>query len=228
MIEKRGLDCNNLVGGLIREDCEHMSNIGFGSQGKNDFYNNGIIWIGDDGPNKFTYTNRADEGGPASIIVVIWWANDDASSFVSSRQPYITYSLPNQGDHVTISVANGISGAFAALNHRITILRNGQVFNTWGEFTTGNSATIDVSRLPNMGGNRMEIYTGGGCNANMDRCVFKCKSGNTCWERDTYYLQNCDANSQPGDPHSGLAWGQPSGGCGGFSNGGNVWVDLHN
>lgn len=229
-ISKRGFNCGNPVWGLNRADCQHMSDIGFGSQGKNDRGNNGLIWIGNDGPNKFHFTNRATEGGDASVTVVVWYAKpyDYESSFVNVRQPYITYSLEHPGDSVTISVANGVSGAFAALNHRITILRDGQVYNTWGEFTTGNYATVDVSREPNMGGNRMEIHTGGGCTSNMDRCVFKCKNGNRCGAKDSYYLQNCEPGSQGGNPHIGYYDGQPSGGCGGFENGGDVYVDFHN
>ncbi|TQW00875.1 cysteine synthase [Cordyceps javanica] len=228
-ISKRGLNCNSPVWGLSREDCQHMSNIGFGSMGKNNGGNNGAIWVGNDGHTTFTFVNRADEGGPATITVVVWLQTDGQSSFVNVRQPYVTWSLPNTGDSVTVSMAQGISGAFAALNHRITILKDGQVFNTWGEWSTGPYATVDVSREPNMGGNRMEIQTSGGCHANMDRCVFKCKNGNRCGRSGEYYLQNCEPGSQGGNPHIGYdQWGNPSGGCGGLENGGHATVEFHN
>ncbi|OAA76698.1 hypothetical protein LEL_06382 [Akanthomyces lecanii RCEF 1005] len=227
-VEKRGLNCNNPVWGLSREDCQHMSNIGFGSMGKNENHDNGAIWVGNNGKTTATYRNSATEGGAASIIVVVWLQTDYVSSFVNVRQPYITWSLPNPGDTVTISFAQNIAGAFAALNHRITILKDGQVFNTWGEFSTGPYATVDVSREPNMGGNRMEIQTSGGCHANMDKCVFKCHNGNRCGASGEYYLQNCEPGSQPGNPHIGYYDNNPSGGCGGFENGGHLDVQFHN
>lgn len=167
-----------------------MRSIDVSEMGINDFSNNGRIWIGDDGPNKLTFTNRAD----LPVTVVIWHSADFQSSFVRARQPYITYSLPNTGDSVVISVGDSVSGGFAALYDRTTTLSQyGQVYNTWGEFTSRLYATINVSREPNMRGNRIEIRAGGGYVSNMDTYVFKCKSGNSCWQDNTYYLQNCEA-----------------------------------
>lgn len=221
---KRSIVCVNPVPGLPREDCEYMRSIDVSEMGINDFSNNGRIWIGDNGPNKLTFTNRADV--PATLM--IWHNADFQSSFVSARQPYVTYSLPITGDSVVISVGGNVSGGFAALYDRTTILSPyGQVYNTWGEFTSGPYATINVSREPNMRGNSMEIRTGGGCVSNMETCVFKCKSGNSCWQDNTYYLQNCEA--QAGNRRFGYdANGQPQGGCGGWENGGVVQVDLFN
>ncbi|ATY63396.1 hypothetical protein A9K55_008624 [Cordyceps militaris] len=242
-IGKRWLDCNRPVQGLSQDDCQHMSKIGFGSMGKNSDHDNGAIWVGGDGPTTFTFTNRADEG----VTVVMWLQTDYKSSFVNVRQPYVTYSLPSPGDAVTVSAAQGISGAFAAL-HRDTTLRDGHIFNTWGEWSTGPYATVDVSRLPNMDGDRIEIETPGGCRANMDRCVFTCKRASRCGASGEYSLQSCEAHSQAGNPHIGhdhqfvipvgasertrnseadnLSRGNPTGGCGGFENGGHVTVGL--
>ncbi|KAJ3495746.1 hypothetical protein NLG97_g3174 [Lecanicillium saksenae] len=224
---KRGIaSCSNLVQGLLQEDCEYMSRIGVDGMGFNDWNNNGKIWIGGDGPNIFTFANQAD----VPVILLIWLDVDFDSSFVRTRKPYVTYSLPNPGDTVVVSIDDGISGAFAALYDRTTPLTPyGQVYNTWGEFTSGPYATINVSREPNMGGNSMEIVTGGGCVSNMDTCVFKCYGNDVCWQDNTYYLKDCEAGSQPGNPHIGYdAKGQPQGGCGGWENGGVVQIDFLN
>lgn len=122
-------------------------------------------------------------------------------------------------------MANGVSGGWAGLYNEITTLSQyGQVFNTWGEFTTGDFATVNVSREVNMGGNAMSIKVNG-CTSNKSTCVFVCKSGNSCMDAGTYDLLNCAAGSQPGAA-SGLYGGQPSGGCQGFSNGGTVAVQF--
>ncbi|KAM3429080.1 hypothetical protein MY4824_008448 [Beauveria thailandica] len=226
-ISKRGFDCSTPVWGLTHQDCQHMSDVGFGSMGKNMDGDNGVIWVGDDGHTTFTFTNRA--GADACLTVVVWLHTDDyVSSFVNVRQPHVTWSLPGHGDSVTVSMAPGISGAFAALHRGVTVLRDGQVFNTWGEWSTGPHATVDVSRQPRMDGNRMEIETAGGCRANMDRCVFKCRHANRCGPEGDWYLENCEAGSQPGNPHFGFDHlGKHSGGCGGYENGGHVQVDFH-
>ncbi|KAM3505399.1 hypothetical protein MY11210_007990 [Beauveria gryllotalpidicola] len=225
-INKRSLDCSDPVWGLSHQDCQHMSDIGFGSMGMNSDGDNGVIWVGDDGHTTFTFCNRAEDD---YMTVVVWLQTDGESSFVNVRQPYVTWSLPSHGDSVTVSMAPGISGAFAALHRHVTVLRDGQVFNTWGEWSTGPYATVDVSREPNMAGNRIEIETSGGCRANMDRCVFKCIDGNRCGASGEYYLEDCGAGSQLGNPHIGFDHqGNPTGGCGGIENGGHVHVDFHN
>jgi len=120
-------------------------------------------------------------------------------------------------------MANGVSGAFAGLYNDITILNQyGQVYTTWGEVTTGDYATIDVSREVNMGGNTMSINLDSGCVSNMNTCSFACNNGNTCGASGTYEMlgtggQNCAY---------GVYDGNPSGGCQGFSNGGHVTVYL--
>lgn len=206
-----------------------MSNIGMAGQGDNAVSNNGNIWIGGDGPNTFTFTNQATSPSPVPVILILWDmpAGDYQSSFMNVRRSKISYSLPNIGDSVTISLANGVSGGWAALNnHATTLSQWGQIYNTWGEFTSGAYATVDVSREVNMGGNVMSIRTSGGCTSNMNTCVFTCKNGqNTCGDSGTYQLENCAAGSQPGASY-GLYDGNPSGGCQGWSNGGHLDISL--
>jgi hypothetical protein len=202
-----------------------MSVTGMYAQGVNSYSNNGNIWIGGDGPNLFTFTANA-----GMDVTLIFWANptgDYSSSFMNVRQPMVSYSLAD-GQQVTISMANGLSGGWAGLYNDITILNQyGQIYNTWGEVTTGDSATVDVSREVNMSGNGMSITLDSGCVSNMNACVFQCTSGNTCGDSGTYSLVNCAAGSQPGVSY-GLYEGNPSGGCQGFSNGGHMSVSFTN
>ncbi|KAH6871417.1 hypothetical protein B0T10DRAFT_450427 [Thelonectria olida] len=228
LIQKRSFSCNNLVTGLNSGDCQWMSTIGMAGQGTNAVSNNGNIWIGGDGPNTFTFTNQASSPSNVPVTLILWDnpPNDYQSSFMNVRTPKISYSLPNVGNSVTISLANGVSGGWAALNnHATTISQYGQIYNTWGEFTTGSYATVDVSRLVNMGGNTMSVKVSTGCVSNMNTCVFTCYNGNTCGTSGSYQLVNCAAGSQPGASY-GMYDGNPSGGCQGWSNGGHLDISL--
>jgi hypothetical protein len=227
-LAKRTIDCSNLVPGLTLEDCEYMSEIGIVSQGCNVESNNGKIWIGDDGPYTFTFTNHASEEANTPLTVVVWYfpAYDFEASFVNVRQPEVTYSLPNYGDSITISAASDISGGFAALYGHTTVLSQfGQIYNTWGEFTTGQWATADVTRLINMGGNPMEISVPcNGCVSDMNLCSFHCKEGNECGESGTYDLMSCDNGSQAGASFGTYDGSNPEGGCQGWGTDGKVEV----
>lgn len=200
-----------------------MSSIGMVSQGANAVSNNGGIWIGSDGANTFTFTNEATNPSDVSVILVLWNADGYDGSFVNAYTPAITYSLPNIGDSVTISVANSISGAWAALNNHATTLNEyGQIFNTWGEFTSGDYATVDVSMEVNTAGNSMSITVDeNGCVSDMTTCVFQCTAGTSvqsCGDSGTYELTNCAVGSQPGATY-GVYDGNPSGGCQGLGKG---------
>ena len=161
------MSCSSLVGGLTLADCNYMASIGIVDQGVNSFSDNGYAWVGSDGPNTFTFVNSADN---ASITLVLWIG----SRWLNVAQPYISYSLA-VGQSVTISLANNFSGGFAGLYDGLTPLVSGLISNTWGEFSTGNWATIDVSREVNMGGNGMSINLDG-CTSHMSKCVFQCSS----------------------------------------------------
>ncbi|KAB5576593.1 hypothetical protein GE09DRAFT_1170177 [Coniochaeta sp. 2T2.1] len=205
--------CSSPVSGLSASDCNYMSQIGMAGQGTNARSNNGNIWIGSDGPNKFVYTNRAN----TPIILIVWDnpPNDYQSSFMNVRKSKISYSLA-AGASVTVSMANGVSGGWSALyNHKTTLSQYGQIYNTWGEFTTGNYATVDISREVNMGGNTMDAKVSTSCTTNMNTCAFVCKSGNTCGTSGSYDLINCSGKNAA----YGLYNGNPSGGCQGWSNG---------
>lgn len=207
-----------------------MTNIGMAGQGENHFGSNGYIWIGDDGPNTFTFTNRAAQNVPITLIMWDFPPNDYEASFMNVRAPKISYSLPNVGDSVTISLENGISGGWSTLNEHLTTLSQyGQIFNTWGEFTTGQYATVDVSRLVNMGGNVQTVNVATGCVADMDRCSFHCKNGaNSCGDSGSYDLLNCSPDSNPNASTGTYDGINPEGGCQGWSNGGHLDIALGN
>ena len=196
------------------------------AQGINDHSDNGLIWIGDDGPNVFTFGNGAD----VSTNIVVWYQDDDpinyAASFMSAEQPYITYSLaPNE--EVVISMANGVSGAISPVLQGQTVLSEyGQIYNTWVEFTTGDYATMDVSREVNMDGVFMAALISsseGGGYIDNTLCAYVCYSGVTCGDAGTYELLNCDP-AAGSNAEGAYIDGEWTGGMQGWSNGGDITV----
>jgi len=143
------------------------------------------------------------------MVLTIWTG---AQSWVNKFAPTITVSLP-PGSVQTVSFANGVSGAWAGV-YPDTTLVNGQISNTWAEFTfSGIYSTIDVSREVNMKGRGMRVETPT-CVTDMNTCVFVCPTGQlSCWTE--YILQNCAIGSQPGANY-GTSYGMPSGGCSGM------------
>lgn len=173
----------------------------FGSLGVNAVTNNGGVWLGTDG----AYTNEFTNESGQELILVLWGPH---ASWVNVKQPLITVSLAN-ATSITVSMASGVTGAWSAIYDH-TVMLNGQISNTWGEFTTGPMGVVDVSKLPNMLGTKMTIV-GPTCVSDMEHCVFVCKTGDICMY--DYELLNCGPGSQPGAQY-GLDYGAPSGGCG--------------
>ncbi|KAI0385965.1 hypothetical protein F5Y04DRAFT_291312 [Hypomontagnella monticulosa] len=215
----------SLIGGLTRADAEHMAKIGMAFQGENAKSKAAGIWLGGNGANTFKFKNSA--GKRATLI--LWNAppGDFQSSFVNVRRAKITYSM-KAGAEVTVSLNNGVSGAWAVLyDGKTKLTQFGQVDETWGEFTTGNFATVDVSSEVNAKGTPMMIKVKkSGCVSDANRCSFHCKSGNTCGASGSYTLKNCAAGSQPGASIGFPDGINPEGGCQGWSNGGHLDVTL--
>jgi hypothetical protein len=211
-----------------------MASIGIFAQGQNDYATNGRIWLGVDGPNIFLFVNAA--GVPITLVVWYKAAGDDAASFMNARQPYISFSLPAIEEAVWVSVANGVSGGFSGLyNHSTRLSAYGQVSNTLGEFTTGEWATVDVSRLVNMAGNGMLVEVFGDitldegsepdCVTDLQTCAYTCSSAKaqSCGDGGSYDLVNCNgSNAEKSEDVNG----NPMGGCHGWSNGGYLEVAL--
>lgn len=218
-LTSRAFGCSNLPRGLSASDCQYMSNIGMAGHGSNPT-GNAPVWVGSNGNSVFRFHNRAG----VAIILIFW--NGKGNSFVSGRAPDISYSIPNGGD-VTLSLNDNLAGAFAAIYAQRTSLNNaGQIWNTWGEWSTGAGGTLDVTREPNMHGNGIQIHTNNGCNSQwangVSQCAFTCtqitnSQYDSCYQSGTYRLDNCANGSQPGassgyDPGAG----GDSGGCQGW------------
>ncbi|MCJ1287636.1 hypothetical protein MMC26_006988 [Xylographa opegraphella] len=161
----------------------------------------GGVWLGDDGD----YVNEFSNASNEPVILVVW---GPAGSWINNVQPLITLNI-SPGSSRNVSFATGTSGAFSAI-YSDTTLVNGQVYNTWGEYTHSLYGVVDVSMEVNMSGHPMSIHNGNECVTDMEQCVFQCVSGNSCWLE--YVLQNCA--SQKGAQDGTDSFGKPSGGCG--------------
>jgi len=195
---------NNFLGDILSVVDEVLiAALGIVSAGVNALEANDNCWIGTDGPYTNEFINNSDE----SLLVIIWGSD---GSWVNVKQPYVTMTL-KAGESQTVSFANGVSGAWSAIYEGIELV-DGQVSNTWGEFTFSEEGVVDVSREVNMNGHSMEIV-GPECTTNMTTCVFVCDEGTTC--TTGYSLLNCENGSQSGANY-GTYNGAASGGCGGL------------
>jgi hypothetical protein len=187
-----------------------LNGLGFKCPGANPTSNNGAVWLGSGG----TYTNNFINNASETVILVIWGRE---GSWVNAVEPLITKVI-EPGESQVVSFADGQSGAWSGI-YSDTKLVNGQVCETWGEYTfSGSWSTVDVSREVNMSGKGMEIRTPQ-CVTNMETCVFVCNSGNSCLT--DYSLLNCAVGSQPGANYGTADYGGgpvPSGGCSGMGS----------
>jgi len=189
-----------------------LSSLGCQS-GLNAVSNNGKAWIGSDG----VYTNEFSNQSGEDLILVVWGPE---ASWVNANTPLVTAEITS-GSSMTISFASGAIGAWSAVYSDTTMV-DGQISNTWGEYTFSEEGVVDVSREVNMSGHGMSI-TGPSCTTDMSTCVFVCSSGNSCL--NNYELLNCAAGSQSGAQY-GTYGGLPSGGCGGLGSSASLWTTL--
>lgn len=185
--------------------------------GLNSYTRTSNVWIGADGD--YT-TDFANESGQ-DLIITCW---GPAGSWINAVAPLVTASAAN-GSTTTLSFAEGASGACAAIYPDTTMV-NGQISNTWFEFTFADPwSTVDVSRLVNMNGKGMGVVTPGGCVSDMNTCVFTCKNGEaSCWQ--DYQLINCDAANGGGKGQDASLGGADSGGCNGITKGSKLSAYL--
>ena len=181
--------------------------MGIKSVGANSYTPTSDAWVGTDG----AYTNEFTNDSGESMVLVVWGVAGSWVGGINPVQPLVTYSLA-AGESTTLSFADGASGGWAGI-YSDTTMSNGQIFNTWGEYTfSGDYSTVDVSREPNMNGNNMTIVTPS-CVSDMSTCVFVCKDGATsCWL--DYELLNCDAADGGGSDAAAM-----NGGCNGITSG---------
>jgi len=203
---------SSTVASLLSADSSTLSALGC-QLGVNADSDNGGVWLGSDG----TYTNEFTNAAGEDIILVVWGPD---ASWVNANKPLITVSLAS-GASTTVSFANGAIGAWSAVYSGTTMV-NGQISETWGEYTFSEEGVVDVSREVNMSGHSMSIV-GPECTTDMSTCVFVCSSGNTCLTG--YELLDCAAGSQAGAQY-GTYGGLPSGGCGGLGSGASLKTTL--
>jgi hypothetical protein len=187
--------------------------------GANSFTPTNNAWIGTDGPYQNEFTNESGE----DLVLYCW---GPAGSWVNSIEPLISHSL-SANESVTISYAEGASGACAGMYPDTTMV-NGQIFNTWLEYTfAGIYSTYDVSREVNMNGRGIKSV-GPSCTTDMNTCVFQCSdaSAASCWYG--YELINCHAGNGGGTGVDYAGNGGASGGCNGISAGaGKLTTSLY-
>lgn len=165
------------------------------------------VFIGTEGPYTMEVVNSASE----SLYLVAW---GPSGSWVNANQPLVTLYLP-VGGSTTLSFVNGASGAISAF-YGDTSLVNGQVSNTWIEFTMSEEGVFDISKEVNMNGHSVEV-TGPSCISNMSTCVFQCVDTSVTSCEYDYELVNCANGSQEG-ANFGTFDGADSGGCGGLGS----------
>ncbi|TIA29450.1 hypothetical protein D6C78_10212 [Aureobasidium pullulans] len=156
------------------------------------------VCIGANGDYVMEFENQSSE----DVILVLWGPE---GSWVNAKTPLVTYEL-SVGSAINISLVDSTSGGWSAV-YSDTILVNGQISNTWGEFTyDGHYSTFDVSRLPNMTGHGLSIQSTL-CTADMQTCVFVCTSDDSC--QYDYELLNCKGVGASAGSNNDA----PSGGC---------------
>ncbi|KAK5095676.1 hypothetical protein LTR70_003345 [Exophiala xenobiotica] len=190
---------------LTATDSNTLTSLGFSALGLNPTSSGNTPWIGADGQWTNEFINQSGE----DLILVLW---GPSGSWVNAIQPQLTVSIPANGSK-TVSFPNGWSGAWAPV-YGDSSLKNGQVYDTWGEGTfSAPYSVVDVSREVNMKGRSMSIVTPQ-CTTDMDTCVFKCSDDvDQCLTG--YELVNCATGSQAG-ANFGFHNGAASGGCGGM------------
>lgn len=179
--------------------------LGIISAGTNALTSTEDVYIGTDGPYTMEICNSASE----DLYLVAWGS---AASWINVQTPLVTLLLP-AGSSKTLSFKDGASGALSAI-YSDTELVDGQVSNTWIEFTMSNEGVFDISREVNMNGHSVEVV-GPECTSNMSTCVFQCTDSSVTSCEFDYELVNCANGSQEG-AQFGTFDGADSGGCGGL------------
>jgi len=220
-------DLSNIVSGnlgeelntLLSDAVKVMGGIG-AMTAKNSQTPTDTTWIGAATQGNAVVHTIANEG--ASDVVFSCWGAD--ASWVNVHEPEVAVTIP-AGKNVTLSHAVAQGGAQntggCGTIYPDTKLVNGQIFETWLEYTFLNDqyggSTFDISKEVNMLGNNMTTSVDG-CVSDFDHCSFHCNDASvaSCGEAGSYFLKNCEAGSQK-HASSGKWGGQASGGCEGIA-----------
>jgi len=193
----------------VLDAVQEIKLIAFGviSAGINAVSSSEDVWIGTDGDYTMEINNESDD----ELFIICWGPE---GSWVNTNVPLVTLALPS-GSSKTLSFNNGASGALSAM-YSDTELVNGQVSNTWIEYTMGEEGVFDISREVNMNGHSVSVK-GPECESNMTTCVFQCTDSSATSCEYGYELVNCANGSQKGATF-GTSYGADSGGCGGLGS----------
>jgi len=207
-VESSSSSSNSLVDDVLNlvQEAELLA-FGVIAAGLNAVTDTEDVWIGDDGDYTMDITNNRED----PLYLVAWGPE---GSWINANVPLVTLYVPSGGSK-TLSFKNGASGALSALGNGISLV-NGQVSNTWIEYTMQNDGVFDVSREVNMKGHNVEVV-GPECTSNMTTCVFQCTDTSVTSCEYDYELLNCATGSQSG-AQFGTYDGAASGGCGGLGS----------
>ncbi|KAH4188043.1 hypothetical protein HBH42_154030 [Parastagonospora nodorum] len=183
--------------------------------GKNDKQNNGGIWIGDDSKWGMEVTNT----GSDEAVYYCWQAKGFDGMSINKWVPDVSVGL-KPGKSVKLSFAADVPAACAPATAKNALALFGGVDNTWAEVTFGQWGAFDVSRNVNMKGCNISMK-GSKCLSDMETCVFKCNSGDSC--EKGYDLHNCNASNGGGGGYDVVMQGT-GGGCAMASEG--EWIKV--
>jgi hypothetical protein len=183
--------------------------------GKNDKSNNGGIWIGDDSAWGMEVTNT----GSNEAVYYCWQAKGFDGMSINKWVPDISVGM-KPGQKVKLSFAANVPAACAPASAANSLAMFGGVDNTWAEVTFGQWGAFDVSRNVNMKGCNISMQ-GSKCLSDMETCVFKCDSGDSC--EKGYDLHNCGASNGGGGGYDVKMQGV-GGGCAMGSDG--EWIKV--
>jgi len=173
---------------LTAEDAEYLGKINMVGPASSD-ESMSVIAPTDQAADKFVmeFTNNS----PYPITLIGWLGKEQGYfGSINGIPPIIAYSLAKD-QKVAVALGQNVAGAFAGVYRGMTRLNSpmsnstepikgylyapGQVYNTFAEFCTSGTATIDSSYVVNPQGNPMEIKVGS-CTSSPTECSFHCNS----------------------------------------------------
>ena len=159
---------------------------------------NGQVTVGTDGP----YTSQIVNSASQSFDLVCWLASTEG--FVKAYNPSVVTTVA-PGASTTLTFANGATGACAPVYASTTLTANGQINNTWWEWTFEPSGTMDISREVNANGNAISSHSPAGCTASLTNCAFVCPAGESSCAVG-YEVTGCTGGGAEDGTSYGCGW----------------------
>lgn len=204
---------NDILSGLD----SFIKKLGISKVGVNSKTENGGIWLGNSSPWTAEFTNT----GGDDLKLFCWEAKGFSGMSLNVQQPAISINLA-PGASQNISFAADVPSACAPAGSSTELANFGGIKNTWFEITCGQFGAFDISRNVWMEGTSISAQ-GSKCLSDMENCVFKCNSGDSC--EKGYDLYNCDASSGGGGGYDPIMDGT-GGGCAMGSDSEHIQISL--